>query len=226
MFVPPVLAEGRAEVLWDLMARHPLGTLVVSPSGEVDADHLPLELDRRRKLLRGHVSRANPLSRLPGGTDVLVIFRGPDHYISPGWQPGRATHGCVAPSWNYAVVHAYGVLRLVEQEGWLRRHLAALAAREEAGRPDPWTMHSAPADFIAALMKNIVGVEITITRLIGKSQACQQYSETNRQGVVAGLGAEGTSAALAMAEVIRAASPAGPQAADCGAPPVGGPAAG
>lgn len=210
MFVPSLLEESRPEVLWGLMDQNPLGALVVCDKATLDANHLPFEVDRPAGRLRTHVSRANPLwTDAPPDGDVLVIFQGANHYISPGWQPGRARHGRVAPSWNYAVVHAYCELRFVDDEQWLFAHLAALTAREEAHRTEPWSLDAAPEDFLGALVRQIGGVELTINRLVGKSQACQQYSEATRVGVVAGLTAEGTAEAAAMAAVIQSTSLAG-----------------
>ena len=207
MFIPSLLAENRSDVIWDLMQQNPLGALVVGIGGNLDANHLPFEIDPSNGVLRTHVARSNPLASHSSLDEAIVIFQGPNHYISPGWQPGRTKHGRVAPSWNYAVVHAYGPLRLVDDSAWLVGHLEALAEPHEAARKEPWSLAAAPPDFIEGLVKRIVGVEIKVARLLGKSQACQQYNDVTRDGVIAGLVEEGTSQAAMMATVIRSASP-------------------
>ncbi|MCK1357681.1 FMN-binding negative transcriptional regulator [Bradyrhizobium sp. 199] len=204
MFVPTLLAETRPDVLWELMRQNPLGTIVVG-GDQLDANHLPFEIDRQRNTLQTHASRSNDLARC-AGENALVIFQGPNHYISPGWQPGRARHGRVAPSWNYAVVHAYGRINLIDDERWLLKHLDALAKPHEAHRTDPWDVSSAPADFVGGLIKRIIGIEIHVDRLIGKSQACQQYNAATREGVIAGLKSEGSAKGAAMANIVAEAS--------------------
>jgi transcriptional regulator len=205
MFVPSLLAESRPAVLWDLIQQNPLGALVVGGDDQLDANHLPFEAVPTANVVRTHISRANELARRPND-NALVIFQGPNHYISPGWQPGRQKHGRVAPSWNYAVVHIYGRLRLIEEQDWLLRHLDALADPHEAERRDPWKVAAAPLDFVDGLIKRIIGIEIQVERMVGKSQACQQYNDSTRDGVVAGLLAEGTARAALMADVVRDAA--------------------
>jgi transcriptional regulator len=202
MFVPSLLAESRPAVLWELIRQNPLGTIVVSQPDQLDANHLPFEALPAGNVIRTHISRANELASSANAT-ALVIFQGPNHYISPGWQPGRCREGRVAPSWNYAVAHVYGRVRLIEEQDWLLTHLDALAEPHEAARPDPWKVTSAPFDFVDGLIKRIIGIEIQVERIVGKSQACQQYSPATRNGVVAGLLAEGTTQATKMAGVVR-----------------------
>ena len=205
MFVPTLLAESRPAVLWDLIQQNPLGALVVGSANQLNANHLPFEVIPTANVIRTHISKANELAS-SSNADALVIFQGPNHYISPSWQPGREKHGRVAPSWNYAVAHIYGRVRLIDEQRWLLSHLEALAEPHEATRSNPWKVASAPSDFVAGLVKRIVGIEIQVERIIGKSQACQQYNDATCNGVVAGLLAEGTSEAAQMADVVRSAA--------------------
>ncbi|GIX49306.1 MAG: hypothetical protein KatS3mg131_3517 [Candidatus Tectimicrobiota bacterium] len=209
MYLPSLFAETRVEVLHALMRAHPLATLVVLTPEGLDAHHLPLELDPEPApfgTLRGHVARANPLWRtFSPQVEALAVFCGPDAYISPSWYPTKRETGKVVPTWNYAVVHAYGPLRVIEDRGWLRALVTRLTDRHEAGREVPWRVTDAPAAFIDALLEAIVGIEMPITRLLGKWKASQNRSPRDREGVIAGLLREDGEAAAAMADLVRRA---------------------
>ena len=211
MYRPDIFSEERVDVMHALMRAHPFATLVTSGSEGAEANHLPLVLHAdtgatetaELGLLRGHVARANPLwQSLDRRVDVLAIFHGPQAYVTPSWYPAKAAHGKVVPTWNYAAVHARGRLTLYDDPDRLRAHVAALTAQHEAGRDVPWALSDAPADFIAALVKGIVGFELSISRLEGKWKMSQNQDAANRTGVVAGLTAEGTTTALAVADLI------------------------
>jgi len=206
MYIPAHFAEPRVEVMHDLIRAHPLSTLVtLSPSG-LDANHLPFHLSGEPAplgTLRGHVARANPLWReIVQGADVLAIFQGPHAYITPSWYPTKAETGKVVPTWNYAVVHAHGKLRVLDDAVWLRAHLAALTAHNEQPFAPPWQPSDAPPDYIEKLMAAVVGIEITITRLCGKWKTSQNQPPKNQAGVVQGLEASGHPSAAPMAALV------------------------
>jgi transcriptional regulator len=143
-------------------------------------------------VLRAHVARANPQWReLPSATECLVVFQGPQAYISPTLYPTKAETHKVVPTWNYATVHVWGRARAIEDAGWLRRQIDDLTLAREGSRPNPWKVADAPADFIAAQLKAIVGIEIAITRIEAKWKMSQNRNEADRQGVADGLRAEG-----------------------------------
>jgi transcriptional regulator len=121
--------------------------------------------------------------------ESLVIFTGPDAYITPTWYPGKAVHGREVPTWNYIAVHAYGTLHLHEDPQWLLAHVARLTDQSEAGRPDPWAVSDAPADYVARMLSAIVGVELEITRLEGRWKMSQNRAPEDIDGVVDGLSA-------------------------------------
>jgi transcriptional regulator len=123
---------------------------------------------------------------------------GPEHYITPNWYAEKAETGKVVPTWNYAVVHAYGRLKTIEDAAWLCGHVKALTNAHEAGRPEPWKVDDAPEDFVSAMVKGIVGLELAVTRLEGKWKASQNRGERDRQGVAEGLGELGTERSRAM----------------------------
>jgi transcriptional regulator len=194
MYVPKHFEETRIEVLHALMRQHPLAALVATTPQGLDASHVPFEVDREPApygTLRCHVARANPLwQTLTSAPETLVIFQGDDAYISPSWYVAKQEHGKVVPTWNYAVVHAHGRARVVHEADWLRTLVTALTDRHEEGRADRWRVTDAPAEYVEKMLGAIVGIEIPITRLIGKWKMSQNRSSVDRRGVVVGLESE------------------------------------
>ncbi|HEX8276746.1 MAG TPA: FMN-binding negative transcriptional regulator [Longimicrobiaceae bacterium] len=211
MYVPPSNAEHRPEVLHDFIEAHPLGALVTMSADGLFATHLPLVLHRGRGphgTLEGHVARASPHHRLPLAADeALVIFSGPDAYVTPSWYAAKAEHGKVVPTWNYVAVHVYGTLRFVEDPAFLRRHLRELTERHEAGRERPWEVADAPAEYIAGLERAIVGVEIAVTRVEGKWKMSQNRPAADIDGVARGLAASPDPGDRAVAGIVEARRP-------------------
>jgi transcriptional regulator len=209
MYIPSANAETRLPVLHDLIRTHPLASLITLNTTGMIATHLPLVLADDNSdlgLLQGHISRANPQRRdLAPTTDALAIFSGPHHYISPSWYPMKQQTGKVVPTWNYCVVHAYGPLRLIEDPTWLLAHLKTLTNLHEATFPTPWQVEDAPADFIAALLNGIIGLEIPIRRLEGKWKLSQNRNPADRAGVAQGLSTLNTPASQAMQQLVEEA---------------------
>jgi transcriptional regulator len=205
MYRPSAFREDRLQVLHALMRAHPLAQLVTAGGGALMANPLPFLIDSNtseKGTLRGHMARANnQVPVLRGGTEVLVIFQGPEAYVSPSWYPSKADGGKVVPTWNYVTVHAWGRPRIIEDTGWLHRQLVDLTTMQEQGRPEPWAVTDAPEPFIAAQMKAIIGLEIPIARIEGKWKVSQNRSEADRHGVVEGLQKQG-GGSEAMAELV------------------------
>jgi len=191
MYIPPHFEERRPEVLHALMRANPLATIITLTPGGIVANHIPLHLYPDAPggaVLRGHVARANPLwNDWVHGSEALAVFQGPDGYVSPTWYPTKKEHGKVVPTWNYCAVHAYGVLQIHHDTGWIRAQVEALTAWQESASPQPWSVADAPHDYVEAMLKQIVGVEIAITRLYGKWKLSQNQPERNRAGVIEGL---------------------------------------
>ncbi len=210
MYVPKHFDEPRVEVLHELIRARPLSTLVTLSSSGLNANHIPLHLSAHPAplgTLRGHVARANPIwSTLDTSVEALAIFHGPDAYITPSWYATKAETGRVVPTWNYAVAHAYGTLRVIDDAAWLRTHLETLVAQQEAAFAEPWHLSDAPHDFTEALIETVVGIEIVITRLQGKWKASQNQPAQNRAGVIRGLEQNGSAEALEMAALIERAN--------------------
>lgn len=209
MYLPSHFEETRVEVMHDMVRLHPFGALVTMGGNGLDANHLPFMIDPDPApygTLRAHVARANPVWRdAPADVESLVIFQGAHTYITPSWYRTKAETGKVVPTFNYSVVHAHGVLRVVDDAQWLRQFVGRLTDRFEASRDRPWGVADAPDDFIAAQLRAIVGIEIRITRLVGKWKVSQNRPPADRAGVVAGLREERDAGAQAMAELVERA---------------------
>jgi transcriptional regulator len=207
MYIPKVNEEKRVSVMQALMLSQPFGTLVTLGAGGLFASHIPMVLEEDGSqfgVLKGHISRANTQWRdLIPTVDALAIFAGPQHYISPNWYPGKEEHGKEVPTWNYAVVHAYGPLKVIEDEPWLLSLLNHLTNIHEAGSPVPWKVGDAPQDFIQSLLQGIIGLELSIRRLEGKWKVSQNKSERDRQGVIKGLTELNTAESLAMKALVE-----------------------
>ena len=207
MYIPDHNAESRPEQLQRIIREHPLGTLVTHGSGGLDADHLPFEFDPdagEHGVLLAHVARANPVwQRFPTGSPVMVIFRGAQAYISPNWYPSKHEAHRQVPTWNYEVVHAHGVLTVHDDERFVRRLVARLTRRHEAAEPKPWKMGDSAPGYIDELLRQIVGIEIALTSLVGKSKLSQTKEARDRAGAADALQARGD---VELAELMRPAA--------------------
>ena len=202
MYLPSHFEESRAEVLHQLMRTHPLGLLVTqsTPQAEgepppIEANALPFHLDVARGphgTLVAHVARANPVWReARTDAEVLVVFQGPQAYISPGWYATKAESGKVVPTWNYVLVEARGRLIVRDDAAWVHALVSTLTDLHEAARFAPWKVTDAPANYIAATQRAIVGIEVELSSLKGKWKVSQNRSSADRAGVVQGLTAIG-----------------------------------
>ena len=210
MYIPPLNLEQRTEVLHDYIDANPFATLVTATPEGPYATHLPVVLDRSagpHGVLHAHLSRANPHHKKPVLGEGLVIFHGPDAYITPTWYASLAEHGKVVPTWNYIAVHAYGSLRFIEDPEFLRAHLLDLTTRIEGGRNPSWSQEDAPADFIAQMQKGIVGIELAITRLEGKWKMSQNRPQADIDGVIRGLAASPSEREREVGQIVAAVRP-------------------
>ena len=209
MYIPASYREDDLATLHAFLDAHPLAALVTAVDGPASlyATHLPLVLERSvgpLGTLRGHLARANPHARQlgTGAVPALVVFSGPDAYITPNWYPLKAEHGRVVPTWNYVAVHAFGTAVLRDDPAFLHAHLETLTARHEAARSMAWKVSDAPEAFIAQQARAIVALEIQIDRLEGKWKMSQNRSAADIDGVIAGLGASDSPADRVVADIV------------------------
>jgi transcriptional regulator len=206
MYIPAHFAEARPEALQRIMREHPLGMLVTHRSTGLDADHIPFEFDASagaHGALIAHVARANTLwQRCPTGTPVMVVFRGAEAYVSPNWYPSKHETHRQVPTWNYEVVHAHGTLTVHDDARFVRRVVAQLTRRHEAAESRPWKMGDSEPEFIDTMLRNVVGLEVTITSLVGKLKLSQNREVRDRLGAAETLDERGHTA---MAQAMRKA---------------------
>ena len=208
MYQPAHFREDDLAVQHALIRAHPLGWLVTLGSAGLSANAVPFVLDGgagKLGMLRCHVARPNPVWQdFDAKVEALVVFQGVERYITPSWYATKRETGKVVPTWNYATVHAYGTLKVHDDRDWLAKNVAELTAMQETAREAPWAVSDAPAEFIAAQLRGIVGLEIEINRLEGKWKVSQNRPAADVDGVIGGLKAEGVAEAEAMAAMVAA----------------------
>lgn len=195
MYVPAHFNEDRIGVLHDLMRATGLATLVSMTADGLIASHAPLLLDPDPApygTLIGHLAKANPHARSANpGVQTLVIFQGPDGYITPSYYAAKKEHGKVVPTWNYAAIHAYGTLEVFDDPARLLEVVTRLTNRHETPRAKPWAVSDAPDDFVQGMLRGIVGIRLPIARLEGKVKMSQNRPAADQSGVVEGLRQDG-----------------------------------
>jgi len=207
MYIPKQHEETDLSVLHKLIKSHPLATWISFGNSELLVDHIPFLLDTTRGtygVLAGHVARANPIwQSFANDLPSVVVFQGPETYISPSWYPSKHAHGKAVPTWNYAVVHAHGLPRVMDDRDFLYRHLNQLTDEHEEAQALPWKVADAPTAFTEKLLKAIVGIEIPITKIVGKWKVSQNRPEADKLGVMAGLLGRGDQQSSLMAGLVR-----------------------
>jgi len=207
MYIPKLHEQPDLHALHALVRSHPLGTWATQGDGELIVNHVPFVLDPSRGpygLLRCHVARANSVWQLFSRTvPSIVVFHGPNAYVSPSWYPSKQADGRVVPTWNYTVVHAHGIPTIVDTPAQLLEHLTELTASQEGSQAVPWRLSDAPAEFIEQMSRHIVGIEIPIARIFGKWKVSQNRSASDRLGVVAALRNNADAQSEAMAGLVE-----------------------
>ena len=197
MYIPSHFNEDRIDVLHDAIRGNGLATLVTMTADGMIASHLPLLLDPKPApygTLVGHLARANPQTQsTDAAVQAMVVFHGPDGYISPSLYATKKETGKVVPTWNYIAIHAYGTITFVDDPAWLLDVVTRLTDRYESPRAQPWAVTDAPADFVQGMLRGIIGVSIPIARLEGKFKMSQNRPKADHPGIVSGLAADGRS---------------------------------
>jgi transcriptional regulator len=207
MYTPEHFEERDVTVLHALIRSHPLGAWVTHAKEGLVVNHIPFLVDSTRGeygTLIGHVARANPIWKsLTPESACVVIFQGPQTYITPSWYASKEVHGKVVPTWNYAVVHAHGVPRAIDDRAWLLKHVTELSDLHESERAVPWSVSDAPPDFIDTMLNAIVGIEIPISTLAGKWKTSQNRPLPDKLGTIAGLHERGDASSKQMAALVQ-----------------------
>jgi transcriptional regulator len=195
VYVPAHFNEDRVAVLHEMIRSSGLATLVSMTAEGLIASHAPLMLDPDPApfgTLIGHLAKANPHARAAdAGVQTLVIIQGTDGYITPSYYAAKQEHGKVVPTWNYIAVHAYGTLEVFDDPARLLGVVTRLTQLNETSRAQPWAVSDAPADFVAGMLRGIVGIALPIARLEGKVKMSQNRPAADIAGVVAGLRRDG-----------------------------------
>lgn len=190
MHIPKHFQQDNSEHLKSIILEHPFATLVSHSEQGLEATHLPFILNtvNNQDVLQGHIAKANPLwENLSEHSDVLIVFNGPNCYISPNHYPTKKEHGKAVPTWNYVAVHVKGKLSFIHDESWNLAMLEKLTHQHEATQESPWSLSDAPEAYIQKMMPAIVGLEICITSITGQWKVSQNQPEKNQRGVACGL---------------------------------------
>ena len=191
MYIPDHFRVDDPAWLQQVLEAHPLGVLITHGAEGLDANHLPFLFDPTvgpLGRLQAHVARANPVwEQCRDGADVLVVFRGHEHYVSPNWYPSKSETHRVVPTWNYEAVHVHGRLTVHDDEKTVRAIVARLTNRHEAAESVPWTMGSAPAEYLSGMLASIVGIEVAVTRVEAKAKLSQNRERRDREGAAQAL---------------------------------------
>jgi transcriptional regulator len=205
MYRPDHFRVDDVKEMHGLMRARPFASLVSAGAKGLFASHLPtvLKEDDRYGVIECHLARANPHWKdLADANEALMMFHGPETYITPNWYPSKAQHGKVVPTWNFAAVHAYGWPEVMQDREWLLRHVSELTAQQESGESRPWRVSDAPPAFIEVMLRGIVGFRFPIARLEGKWKMSQNREMPDRAGVVRGLRGRAQGEDLAVADEV------------------------
>lgn len=193
MHIPTKFKENNIDKLYELIKNYPLGTLISSIDNNIDATHVPFYLninDPKKIKLEAHIARKNSLfNKAVEETQVLVIFHGPNEYISPNYYASKAKSGKVVPTWNYVVVHMKGHITFIEAQNWILQHLEMLFKKHETVSQDtPWSISDAPETYISQLAKAVIGITIEIEHIVGNFKLSQNKPLEDYNGVLEELG--------------------------------------
>jgi transcriptional regulator len=206
MYIPKRFLQDDIHKLKGMMASYSFATFITQNGAEIEANHMPLILNKsaERDVLQGHIAKANPMwKNLKDKSEVLIIFNGPNCYISPNYYPTKIENGKVVPTWNYVSVHVKGIVSFIHDEQCVLTMLNNLTDHYEANQPVPWSLSDAPQAYIDKMLSAIVGLEIDIVSITGKWKVSQDKTEVNQKGVIEGLSKEADSNAQNIAKLVK-----------------------
>ncbi|MEA2877710.1 MAG: transcriptional regulator [Hyphomicrobiales bacterium] len=205
MFLPDHFRVEDIAEMHALMRARPFAALVSTTQAGLYGTHLPTVLKDEGTFgtIECHLSRANPHWKdLAEGGEAMMIFQGPDGYITPNWYATKAATGKAVPTWNYAIVHAYGRPAVMKEKDWLLRHVTELSDQQERSEAHPWKVSDAPASYVDVMLRGIIGFRFEITRLEGKWKMSQNREPQDRVRVVEGLKARAAGDDLKIADAV------------------------
>lgn len=211
MHIPKNFEQNDPEQLKTVIRDYSFATLITHSDAGLEANHIPMVLveSGNQDFLQGHLALANPLWKsIKDGSNVLVVFHGPNSYISPNYYPTKQETGKVVPTWNYVAVHVKGVMNCIHDDDWKMDLITRLTDQHEAAQEKPWSVSDAPEDYTRRMLPAIVGIEIEITSIVGKWKVSQNQPEKNKQGVITGLSESTNSGDIKMAAIIKEQMPA------------------
>ncbi len=206
MYIPKRLQQNDTTALKALIVEYPFATLISSSESKIEANHMPLMLKQvdGTDVLQGHIAKANSLwKKIAEKSEVLIVFNGPNCYISPNYYPTKMATGKAVPTWNYVAVHVKGLISFIYNNTWNLNLLSSLTQHHETQQPKPWSIADAPKEYIAKMLPAIVGIEIDITSIVGKWKVSQNQAEINKQGIVNVLSDDTESHARKIAELVK-----------------------
>ncbi|MEI6811279.1 MAG: FMN-binding negative transcriptional regulator [Actinomycetes bacterium] len=208
MYIPHHFKEERDEQILSFVRHFPLATLITHDQTGITANLIPFIIKRGKDpqslSLSGHLARGNnQLRDLALGNECLLVFQGPQDYVTPGWYETKKENGKVVPTWNYTTVHIWGTPLVHDDATWLRNHVGELTDTHEAQQSTPWKVEDAPEEFISKSLSAIVGLSIESVRIEGKMKISQNRSEDDRNGVISGMGTANPELATFMQKYFR-----------------------
>lgn len=206
MHIPRKFKQADNDKLKDLIVTYPLATLICISDAGIEANHIPFIFNTSEgaDVLRGHVAKANPVwKNLQANTEVLLVFHGPNGYISPNHYPSKKITGKAVPTWNYVAVHVKGKVKCIHDDAWILAHISELTDLHEAGLSEPWSINDAPEEYIQRMLPAIVGLELAISSIEGQWKVSQNQPYENQLGVVSGLVDAGDGDSLKMAGLVN-----------------------
>lgn len=206
MHIPKNFEQNDPEQLKTVIRDYSFATLITHSDAGLEANHIPMVLveSGNQDFLQGHLALANPLWKsIKDGSNVLVVFHGPNSYISPNYYPTKQETGKVVPTWNYVSVHVKGVMNCIHNDDWKMDLITRLTDQHEAAQEKPWSVSDAPEDYTRRMLPAIVGIEIEVSSIVGKWKVSQNQLEKNKQGVVAGLSERANTNDAEMAAIVK-----------------------
>ncbi|OED44799.1 hypothetical protein AB833_00220 [Chromatiales bacterium (ex Bugula neritina AB1)] len=207
MHIPSKFKETNLDTLHKFIQDYPLGTLITSIENLIDADHIPFYLKTQENgqvTLQSHIAKANPLWKTCSeGQEILLIFNGPNTYISPNFYPSKKEAGKAVPTWNYSVVHVRGRIHFKHDSSWIFQLLNDISDVHELSQNIPWSVSDAPEDFTKKLVSAVVGFEVIIENMVGNFKLSQNKTESDYSGVINGLTHSESSADISVAKQMQ-----------------------